>query len=972
MIGTKQLRLGALKSNAFDFERSVDAGSWNSPTKSVRCSYSRRLSKNRCDDHLQKAPFQAIFPYNVFVPEELLQTKLYIQPLRPNLVSRPRLIERLNHGLVQGHKLTLVSAPAGFGKSTLLSAWVQGDDMRPRATWFSLDEADNDLTRFLTYFVAALETVENNVGKGTLIALQSSGAGNVEMVLTTLLNEITEFPDDVVLILDDYHVIESRQIDEALTFLLEHLPPKLHLVIASRIDPSLPLSRLRARGQMTEIRVDDLRFTPDEAADFLNQVMGFDLSAQDIEALELRTEGWIAGLQLAAISMRGLKRRGEIIDFIKSFSGSHRYIQDYLADEVLQQQSKVTKDFLLQTSILSRFSAQLCDAVTDTNDSQAILESLEASNLFIVPLDNERRWFRYHHLFADLLLQRLRENEPDRIPNLHHRAGGWFAKQGLNREAINHSLAAKDYQRATDLIRSLALEVLQSGEHATVAGWINALPESLVREQPYLCVLHAWALQLTGQFEATEARLSDAEHALANPNQENDADEYTIRGYIHSHRAYLTFIRGEHARTIGFARQALEQLPLDATVIRTQTALYLGVAYRTQGELKAALDIFTEAVATSQKIGGSITGVLSFLNLAELYIEQARLHQAKSIYEQALQFTNRYTGRPDMPFAGYAYVGIGRILRQWNDLDNAYRHTARGIALCRDWNVAEMLALSCIEMANIQHALGNDKRAREALQEAKGIFDGFSPWGSSRVAAHQAQLDLARGEVASAERWAQANELNQDDELELHRDVEYLTLARVFMAQDQFEQALSILGRLQQITQAIGKIQSVLKILVLQMAALSAQGHTEQALTKLDQALIIGEAENYVRVFVDEGQPISKLLRQAAARSLAPTYVRILLAAFGAETKEERQTSKSPPLSIPPDTSLLVDPLSERESEVLQLVAKGLSNREISERLFLALDTVKGHNRRIYRKLGVKNRTQAINKAVSLKIIPPQ
>ncbi len=667
-----------------------------------------------------------------------------------------------------------------------------------------------------------------------------------------------------------------------------------------------------------------------------------------------------------ALSRQG---QGDTTEFISTFSGDDRYIADYLVDEVLARCSQDTKDFLLKTSVLNRMTGSLCDAVTGREDGQATLERLERSNLFIVPLDHRRQWYRYHHLFADLLRRRLRENEPDRISKLHHRAGDWFAGQGLNREALHHSLAAKDYQRAADLLKTLALEILQRGEHAAVSGWINALPESLVREQPYLCVIHAWTLHLTGQFEAAEARLSDAEAAMANLGQKNDAEAEIIRGHIHSHRAYLTFIRGEHAKTIIHARQALAQLPPEATAIRAQTALYLGVAYRHQGELQAALDIFTEAVAVSEKMGGSFIAMLSFLNLAGLYIDQAHLHQAKSIYEQALQFTKRHTGRPDMPFAGSAYVGLGCILRQWNELDDAYRYISRGIALGRDWKVAELLALNCIDLAHIHQALGNDEQAYEALQEAKQIFAGFSHWGVDRVTAYQARLDLARGEVESAERWAQASDLNIDDDLKFHRDIEYLTLARVFMAQNRFEQALSLLGRLHQIAQSIGKMQSVLEILALQAMALSAQGRTEQALIKLERAFAIGESENYVRLFVDEGKPMAKLLRQAASHGLVPEYVRKLLAAFGDETKDESQTLESLPSSLTSDPSSLVEPLSERELEILRLLKTELSGPEIARELMISLSTVRTHTKNIYGKLGAHNRRQAVAQAENLGLL---
>jgi LuxR family maltose regulon positive regulatory protein len=538
----------------------------------------------------------------------LLTTKLYIPPPLPNLVERPRLVKRLDEGLRLGHRLTLISAPAGFGKTTLVSDWLRKTDFP--VAWLSLDESDNDPARFLIYFIAALSRVEgtgSTFGKGALTMLQSSQPPATDVVLTALINEVAAFPDRIILVLDDYQTIASSSVDDALTFLLENLPPRMHLVIATREDPHLPLARLRAQGQLTELRATDLRFSSSEAAEFLNQAMDLDLSTEHIAALEARTEGWIAGLQLAAISMQGRK---DATSFINSFSGSHRFILDYLIEEVLGQQSEHVQTFLLQTAILDRLTGSLCDAVcgascedTGQDDGRTTLEMLEHANLFLVPLDEERRWYRYHHLFADLLRQRLHQTQPDWVPALHRRASGWYQDHGFVDEAIEHALRGEDFTRAAHLIEKYADALWQRGEHITVSNWTNALPDSLVRERPYLCVYHAWALQLTGQFDAAEARLSAAEEALTSFCQENDADAKTIRGHVHSHRAYLTFIRGEHAKTINYARQALEQLPPEATVIRTQTALYLGVAYRFQGELQAALDIFTEAVASSQKIG---------------------------------------------------------------------------------------------------------------------------------------------------------------------------------------------------------------------------------------------------------------------------------------------------------------------------------------------------------------------------------
>jgi LuxR family maltose regulon positive regulatory protein len=891
--------------------------------------------------------------------EQLLTTKLYIPPTRLQLVPRPRLIERLNEGLHR--KLTLISAPAGYGKTTLVSEWVAGCE-RP-AAWLSLDDGDNDPIRFLTYLVAALQTITANIGKGVLGVLQSPQPPPTEAVLTPLINEIATIPDRIILVLDDYHLIETQPIHDALIYLLDHLPPQLHLVIATRDDPQLPLARLRARSQLTEIRAEVLRFTSSEAAEFLNQVMGLDLSAEDIAALETRTEGWIAGLQLAAISMQSL---GDATDFIGSFTGSNRFVLDYLVEEVLEHQSKNLQAFLLQTAILDHLTGSLCDALTGQDNGQLTLEMLDHSNLFIVPLDDNRQWYRYHHLFADLLRQRMRLTHPEKLPILHIQAGEWFSHQGMTQEAIKHSLAAKDYQGAAELIRAIAIDIMQQGEHTTVVRWIDALPEELVIEQPYLCVLHAWALQLTGQLETAEARLIAAEKALESPKDKDDEEVNTILGLIHSHRAYITFMTGEHDKTISYAHQALDQLPETAVLIRAQTALYLGVAYRYQGQLKAALDIFKEILPIIQRMGGMQIAIMFYINMGDLNRIMAQLHRAREIYEQGLNFTERHTGRPEMPFYGYLYVCIGRILRQWNQLEDAYRYTAKGVNLCQDWNVADVMALSCIEMAYIHRALGNSEQARASTQKAIQIYDGFSPWGSKYAAAHQAKMDLEGGDIDAAEHWAQANDLVTDGDFEFHREIEYLTLARVFVAQKRYKRAHALIERIYQIAQEIGKRQTELEGLILLALVFSTQGETDQALVHLEKALSIGEPEGYVRIFVDEGPPMARLLYEGLSRGIAPDYVRRLLAAFPVDEPEQTDPSKS---QVP--KSELVEPLSEREIEVLQLIAEGLTNPEIAARLYLSLNTVKVHTRNIYGKLGVNNRTQAGTRAKALGILPP-
>jgi LuxR family maltose regulon positive regulatory protein len=903
--------------------------------------------------------------------EQLLATKLYIPPTRPEIVSRPRLIERLNEGLYR--KLSLISAPAGFGKTTLVTEWAgnlrldggEENGIVDRIAWLSLDEGDNEPVRFLTYFIAALnhrEGDDGEVGQGALSMLQAPQPPPANSILISLINDLATIPEKIIFILDDYHLIETQPIHQALVFLLENLPPQLHLVIATRQDPNLSLGRLRARDQLTELRAADLRFSSSEAAEFLNKVMGLNLSAQDIAELETRTEGWIAGLQLAAISMQGRK---DHTGFIKSFTGSNRLVLDYLVEDVLNQQPEDVQDFLMQTAVLNQLTASLCDALTGQKNSQETLELLDQANLFIVPLDVERHWYRYHHLFADLLRQRLRQTQPEQLAILHIQASEWFKNQGLNREAIQHSLDGRDFRSAAELIKATAMDIIQQGEHTTVFKWINALPEASVKADPYLCVLHARALQLAGELETSDARLIDAENALDSSDYQVDETNDSLRGLIHSCRAYSSFMTGDHDRTISHAQQALDQLPETETLIKAQTALYLGIAYRYKGQLRDALEVYNEILPTTQSMDGNSIAVLCFLHLADLHSEMTQLHQAKEICEEALKFTERHTGRPDLPFTGYVYVSTGRIYRQWNHLEEAYRFAAKGLALCRDWNVADILALSCIELAYIHLALGNEEEAFSALREGIRVFNRLSSWGGKIGAAHRVRFDLARGDIESAQSWAQTNDLDIDGDFVFHREIEYLTLVRVFLAQKRFDEAHSLTVKICRIMEEIGKRQTELEGLILLALIFSAQGETDQALNHLEEALSIGEPESFIRMFVDEGPPMAHLLYEALHRGIAPDYVRRLLAAFPVTEPEGSAQTKSQV-----DPSVLIEPLSDREIEVLQLIAKGLTNPVIATRLVISAHTVKAHTRNIFGKLNVHSRIQAATRAQELGLLP--
>jgi len=561
-------------------------------------------------------------------------------PPQPRVVLR--LIEQLNEGVHR--KVTLISAPAGFGKTTLLSEWVAGCG-RP-AAWLSLDEGDNDPTRLLAYRVAALQTIAPNIGESALGVLQSPQPPPTESILTALLNEITTIEDDFVLVLDDYHVIDARAVDDALTFVLEHLPPRMHLVIATREDPNLPLARLRARGQLSELRATDLRFTSSEAAEFLNQVMSLNLSAEEIAALETRTEGWIAGLQLAALSMRG---REDVPGFIRAFAGDHRYIVDYLVEEVLQRQPERIRSFLLQTSILDRLSGLLCDAVTDQEEGNVLLETLERGNFFVVPLDDKRHWYRYHHLFADVLYAHLMAEQPDQVSTLHRRASEWHEQNGLPADAIRHALAAEDFERAAGLIEMAWPAMDGRFQSATWLSWVKALPDELVRARPVLSVGYAWALLSGGELEAGEARLQDAERWLdtsADTSERPEApstemvvvDEEQFRSLpasIATARAYHALAFGDVPGTAEYARRALDLLPEGDHLQRGQAAALLGLARWTSGDLEAAHRALADAMADFQMAGNLHFAISGTYGLADIRMAQGRLHEAVRTYDES-------------------------------------------------------------------------------------------------------------------------------------------------------------------------------------------------------------------------------------------------------------------------------------------------------------------------------------------------
>jgi LuxR family maltose regulon positive regulatory protein len=911
----------------------------------------------------------------------LLTTKFYVPPVRPELVSRPRLIERLNAGL--DCRLTLISAPAGFGKTTLLSEWVMeisspapnsmATALRfasllptPGIAWLSLDDEDNDPVRFFTYFIAALETIQADVGADArALLLQSPKSPPFKSILTMLINSLATLVGDLVLVLDDYHVVEEDSIHDAIAFFLDHMPGNTHLIITSRVDPPLSLARLRTRGQLIELREADLRFTRDETVVFLNQAMGMNLSPGDVAALEARTEGWAAGLQLAALSMRG-KAREQVPEFIDAFSGSHRHVIDYLAEEVMAQQPDEIHDFLCETAVLNRLTAPLCDAVTGREDSDAVLRQLDGAHLFLVPLDDQHEWYRYHHLFADFLRSHLHQDMPDQVADLHRRAAEWCQKNRLTAEAVGHALSAADFERAADLIEEVIEATLMRSEIATLQSWVEDLPDDVVRSRPRICAYHAWTLLLTGHpLESAEARLDDAVKADA---------AGSVAGEVALFHALIATYQGETRRSAELAHGALELLPEDSLFLRSLVAGFLGVNYLWGGDLVAAKRTLDEAARISQRAGNLMNAVLALSHLAEVAMIQGQLYESQAIYNQAIELAVDEHRQP-RPIAGLPDIGLGGLFREWNDLESAERHITEGIELSKKWGEVGGIS-GYTQLARLKQALGDVDGARQAIHKARQIAENFDAMelDDLLVDVHQVRLWLAQGNAEAAFGWAEERGLTNEtslDELEssplpLIRALEYTTLAQVYIARDQPNEALQVIERILQAMDDAGWTVFVLQNLVFQALALQARGDTPQAMATLERALSLGEPGGFIRVFIDEGEPLAALLRQAAPRGITPYYVAKLLAAFEDETKAPYGRPSSHEAG---EVAGLIEPLSERELEVLRLIAAGLSNCEIADQLVVAISTVKTHINHIYRKLDVSKRTQAVARARELNLL---
>jgi LuxR family maltose regulon positive regulatory protein len=917
------------------------------------------------------------------VTSSILDTKFYAPRQPKGLVSRPLLVERVRRGTRS--KLTLVSAPAGFGKSTLLAEWLGiphgGDSV---TAWLSLDPGDGQPAAFWTHVVAALRTVAPTIGSSTLTLVEAPD-GSIEAALSPLLNELNALPHELVLVLDDYHAVDSPGIRDGMAFLLEHLPVQVHLVITTRADPALPLARLRARGELVEIRAVDLRFTPDEAGAFLNGVMTLGLTAHDVAVLEGRTEGWIAAIQLAGLSMQG---RDDPAGFIAQFAGDDRYIVDYLVEEVLGRQAERVRTFLLETSILSRLNGPLADAVTGRDGGKAMLEALERQNLLLVPLDDRREWYRYHHLFADVLQAHLRDERPERLADLHGRAAEWYEREGERAEAIGHALAGRDFARAADLIELALPATSRDRQEATLRRWLEALPDELIRTRPVLSNGYAGSILVRGETEGVDERLRDAERWLDATAQAAggaalgagvaalgagdppssmvvvDEDSFrTLPARIAIHRAGLARLLGDVAGTVTHARRALDLIAADDDLGRGSASTLLGLALWTSGDLETASALYADAIPRFERAGYRSDALGLALALADMRIAQGRLHDAMRTYERGLELA---AGSSGVVLRGTAdmHVGISEILRERDDLAGAAQHLQTARDLGEENGLPQNPYRWRVAGARIRQAEGDAEGALALLAEARRLYaNDFSP-DARPVDALTARVWIAEGRLAEAAAWAREIGLTPADDLSYVREFEHITLARLILAQGvrdrsdgRTAEASVFLDRLLGAAVDGRRTGSVIEILVLRALARRARTDVPGALDSLARALELGEPEGYVRLVADEGPTVAALLKLAIQAGNASGYLRRLVAAtvsLGAR---------------PPVDQALIEPLSEREIDVLRLLEGELDGPDIARELSVSLATVRTHTRNIYAKLGVNSRRAAVRRAAEIGLL---
>ncbi len=893
----------------------------------------------------------------------LIATKLYVPKLRRGLVARPRLLETVRRSA--DSRLTLLSAPAGFGKTTLLADWLhEAPGVDRCVAWLSLDAADSEPASFWTYVVTALQGAVPGVGSG---ALELSGSSPMasDLALTTLLNDLAAAPNETWLVLDDYHLVDNHEIGLGMAFLVEHLPPHIHVVLSTRADPDLPLARWRARGEVVEIRAADLRFTSTEAAAYLNEATGLRLTAADVEVLEERTEGWIAALQLAALSIQG---REDVSSFIARFAGTDRYIVDYLVEEVLAHQSARVREFLLRSSVLDRLTGPLCDAVVGRDDGRDLLMSLERANLFLVPLDDRREWFRYHHLFADVLRARMLAEQPDLVPLLHERASRWFESHDLVQDAVRHALATLDFDRAVHLMELAAPAIRRDRQDQVMLGWLKMLPDDSVRRSPVLSVFYGYMLMVSGDLDAVEPWFEAAERAMAAipegsaPPWARTEELRTLPATIAVYRASLAQARGDVAGTVEHARRALALAGPDDHLARGGAAGFLGLAAWASGDVSSALDTFTQAVASLHAGGNLVDELSSTVVLADMWLAAGRPGTARRLYERALQVPQAQ-GTPVLRATPDLYVGLSELDYEAGDLEAAKRHLETAAAFDERASLTESRYRWFVAMGRVAGAEGDPEQALDFLDQAEKVYlRGFFP-DVRPIAAMKARVQITQHQLTRAADWARDRGLAATDEVSYLREFDHLTLVRLIIARhrehpdpDALSQAVDMLARLREAAEASGRAGSLVEIRILIALARDARGQRQQALQSLGEAWAqMPEPGAYARLFLDEGDRMVELLRDAAKRGPAGAHARRLL------SLDVSGDVGAPGSGHPASSS--AEPLSARERQVLSLLDSELTGPQIAHELFVTLNTLRSHTKRIFTKLDVTSRRAAVHLA---------
>ena len=886
-----------------------------------------------------------------------LRTKLRVPPQRPDWISRSRLDKRLDQGFAR--KLTLISAPAGFGKTTLLVDWIHSHKIP--VAWFSVDKADNDPLNFLTYVIIGLQSLEAAAGKAALTMLNSPQPPPIESILISLLNDLSRNSTDLALVLDDYHLIDANPIHDLIAFLLENLPEQMHLIIATRSDPPLPLARVRSQNLLIELRAADLSFTVDEIASLFNQSLNVQLSGPDIQLLETRTEGWAAGLQLAALSLQGRKHPS---DFIKGFKGDNRYIADYLTEEVLNRQPAHLRNFLLQTSIIGRLCGPLCDAITDQEDCRRVLNALEKANLFVIPLDDKRRWYRYHHLFADLLKQRLLLNQGDRVPDLHRRASRWFAQNGFKNEAVDHAFWAKDYESAAQLIEEIAEIDWDRARESQLLRWFKKLPAEQIDTHPKLCIFYARELFKSGYMDDAEKKLQTAEQLLESASV-SDSDREGLLGRIAVIRAYMLTRAGNLPGAVTCSKQALKLLPSKDLNWRSVAATTLGMGNVT-GKLAEQQQAFVEAMKISKAAGNVYYHIFAGSCLGAIMFRRGRLKEAEDLNRRLLSLAIE-NGIEQTGIAGSLYASLGSILCEWNDFDEGMRLINKGIELSelgRDPVILASCQISSLRALMYQMDVAAALKLMDEIIERAGDF-ALPPWITAPISAFKVFFWLATGDLNAAVKWAQERGLSIDDKISNLYQLEYLSLAHILIAQNRLADADHLLQRLIETAKAGDHVYMMVEMRLCRLTIFLLKAETALAMAELQSALALAEPGGLIMIFASKGKPVADLLEEMVAvkkrdhdlrqAGFSLSYAKKILTAFKAAT--------------PPKIAGLLDPISEREMEVLHLIAAGLSNREIADKLFISLNTVKTHTKNINSKLDVNSRIKAVARAKELGLL---